>query len=93
MEPDATFSKSPDIVARGLAEGEGAVLLRLVDGGYFSLNPVALAIWELIDGKRSARDLSAALRDQVVDGPPRLEAEVTAFLERALERGLIVPTT
>lgn len=90
MRPDLVFRKSPDIVARGLTEGKGGVLLNLESGAYFSVNAVALAIWELIDGQRTVADLIAGLRERVADGPPELDRDVTVFLDRALERKLIV---
>ena len=89
MNPASIFRKSPDVVARGLAEGQGGVLLRLDTGAYFSVNPVALVVWELIDGQRSVADLSAGLRERVADPPPQLDTDVTSFLEKALERELI----
>ena len=47
MSADVVYRKNPDVVARGLAEGEGGVLLRLDSGAYFGVNPVGLLVWEL----------------------------------------------
>jgi hypothetical protein len=90
MTVDVIYRKNPDVVARGLAEGEGGVLLRLDSGAYFSVNPVGLLIWELVDGQRTVPQLIDAVREQVVDPPARLADDVTAFLERAVERQLVL---
>jgi hypothetical protein len=90
MNQDVKYRKSDDIVARNLAEQEGAVLLNLETGAYFGINPVGLVIWEHIDGERSVTDLVDVVRERVVGGPPDLEADVVAFLNNALERDLIL---
>lgn len=90
MRSDLIARRSPDVVARPLAEGEGGVLLHLDSGAYFSVNPVGLVIWDLIDGQRTVADLAEALRERIENGPQDLEADVAAFIGRAAERKLIV---
>ncbi len=89
MNPDARIAKNPDVVARDLAENEGGVLLHLDSGAYFGVNRIALIIWELIDGERTAADLVEGLRARVTNGPPQMADDVDAFLASALERKLI----
>jgi coenzyme PQQ biosynthesis protein PqqD len=55
------------------AQGQ-TVLLRLADGGYYALDEVGAAIWELCDGQRSIGEIVVALCDEF-DAP---EAVVTA---------------
>lgn len=90
MRKDSIARQSPDVVARPLAEGEGGVLLHLDSGAYFSVNPVGLVIWELIDGHRTIADLVEALGERIEGVPPTLEADVVAFVDRAADRKLIV---
>lgn len=87
---DSKVRRNPDVVARNLADGEGGVLLHLQSGQYHGLNPVGLAIWELIADQRTVRDVVAALRAQVEDPPPELERDVIAFLESVHERELVI---
>jgi len=91
MNRDTRFRKNPDIVARGLADSEGGVLLSLETGAYFGINQVGLVIWEYLDGERDVGDLIELLRERVSGGPPDLESDVVAFLNNALQRELILP--
>ena len=89
MNQDIVVAKNANVVARQLAESEGAVLLNLQSGAYHGLNPVGLLVWELIDAERTVRQLVEAVREAVTDPPTALEADVHGFLENALERDLI----
>jgi hypothetical protein len=91
MTPDTIYRKNPDVVARGLAEKEGGVFLRLDSGAYFGVNQVGLLVWELIDGQRTVTELVEAVRTRVTDPPPQLQADIGAFLDRAAERNLVLP--
>lgn len=88
--PASKIGKNPQVVARELAEGEGGVLLHLESGAYHGVNPVGLLIWELLDGERTVAEVIDAVRDRVANGPPELEADVMAFLNRVVERNLVV---
>jgi hypothetical protein len=87
---ESKVRRNPEVVARNLAEGEGGVLLHLASGQYHGINPVGLAIWELIGDERTVRDVVDALRARVEDPPPDLETDVIAFLESVHERNLVV---
>ncbi len=87
--PGSRLKQNPDVVARELAAGEGAVLLHLKTGAYHGMNRVGLAVWELLDGERTVEDVMEAVRTRVDGAPQSLEADVTAFLNGALERDLV----
>jgi hypothetical protein len=89
MQSDSTLSRNPRVVARELAEDGGGVLLHLDTGAYHRLNQMGFAIWELLDGDRTVAQLLEALRPQISDAPPELDAEVRRFLDSAIERDLI----
>ena len=89
MNAATQFRKNPDVVARNLSDGEGSVLLHLQTGAYHGMNPVALVIWDQIDGDHTVADLIAAVRDRVDDPPEELDRDVRAFLQSALDRDLI----
>lgn len=89
MNPETKVRKNPNVVARELAEREGGVLLHLETGAYHGMNPVALVIWELVDGERTVADLIEATRARVDNPPPQLDQDVIAFLKSAVERDLV----
>lgn len=91
MDLDSKVRRNPQVVARDLSEGEGGVLLHMETGQYHGVNPVGLAIWELIDDDGSTvGDLVERLRDRVDEPPPSLESDVVEFLEGVGERNLVV---
>ena len=58
MDTETKFRRNPDVVARNLSEGEGGVLLHLQTGSYHGMNPVALLIWEQLDGQRTVAEVT-----------------------------------
>ena len=66
------------------------MLLHLVSGQYHGLNPVGLAVWEIIEQSCTVAQLVARLRDRIDGPPPTLESDVLQFLDGARERELIV---
>lgn len=87
---ESKVRRNPNVVARDLAEEEGGVLLHLVSGEYHGVNPVGLAIWELLEEERTVGDVVTGLRARVEDPPPQLEADVLRFLQQVHERDLVV---
>lgn len=89
-QPHSRIGKSPKVVARELGDGEGAVLLHLESGAYHGVNQVGLLVWELLDGERTVADIIEAVHARVIDAPPQLEGDVMGFLDRVLERHLVM---
>ena len=89
IDNNSTVNKNANVVVRDLAEGEGAVLLHLDSGEYYSVNPVGQAIWELLDGKRTVGEITTALRDLVEAPPDSLDADVVEFLGAVVQRDLV----
>jgi hypothetical protein len=77
-------------VVRDLAEGEGGVLLHLESGQYHGVNPIGLAIWELIEDGSTVAEVVERLRDRVEDPPAGLEADVLQFVTDVHERDLVI---
>lgn len=90
MDLDSTVRRNPEVVARGLAEQEGGVLLHLETGAYHGLNQVGLLIWEMLEGDHTVADLIEGVRNRIEGGPPGLEQDVVGFLDSARERDLIL---
>ncbi len=89
IDTDTKVRRNPSVVARDLAEGEGGVLLHLDSGQYHGVNPIGLAIWELLDHERTVGQVTAALRDRVDEPPADLESDVVRFLREVAERDLV----
>ena len=89
MNPDSKVRRNPEVVARELAQAEGAVLLHLGSGAYHGLNQVGVVVWQELEGERTVGELVEAVRERVEDPPPELERDVIAFLEGAVERDLL----
>lgn len=78
---------SPDVASRVL-DGE-AVLLDLVSGKYFGLDPVGSRVWELLAGGARVGELRAALLREY-DAPEAVLAQDLDDLLGTLERrGLV----
>jgi pyrroloquinoline quinone biosynthesis protein D len=65
------------------AVGEQAVMLDGEGTTVRGLNASAAQVWELIDGRRTVAEITAALHDDAA------EAEVLEFLEALAARGLV----
>jgi hypothetical protein len=82
--------RNPEVVSRALDEAEGGVLLHLASGQYHGVNPIGLAIWELIAQERTVREVADALRERIDDPPPDLESDVIEFLTKVHDRDLVL---
>ena len=71
------------------ALSDGAVVLHLGSGAYHSVNATGALTWSLLDGRRDARAVAAALREHVDGTPDDLEADVAAFVAELAVRGLV----
>ena len=52
-------------------------------------NPVGVAVWKLMDGKRSLEEIVAKIQEQFVDVPDAAAKEVTAFVKDLVKRGFV----
>jgi hypothetical protein len=69
-------------------EGE-AVILDLEGRRVMGLNPVGSLVWNLLDGKRTAAEIAAAVADRFQIANHRAAEDVGVFLGALLARGLI----
>ena len=74
-------------------EGDEGILLHLSTGDYYSLNPVGLRIWELIDGRRRASAITGALAGTFGKPEQALAKDVLAFGEALMRENLIQTAT
>lgn len=76
-----------DVVFHDL-DGE-VVLLNLETGVYFGLDPVGSRVWGLIDGRRTADDIVAALTTEYDVDASTCTADVASFLAALRDNGLV----
>ncbi len=71
-----------------VVDGE-AVLLDLTGKRLVGLNAVGSFLLPLVDGRRTVRELAAAVGERFGVAAPRAEADVLAFLRDLARRGFI----
>jgi SynChlorMet cassette protein ScmD len=50
-------------------------------------NPVGVAIWKLLDGRKSVTDIVLKIKDSFEDTPVVAEKEIFVFIDRLRENG------
>lgn len=84
----AAPAKAGGVSHRQIEGGEG-VVLNLRTGDYYTLNPVGLRIWEMIDGKRRAEAMAQAItKEYRVEGKRALQ-DTRVFLQSLGREGLL----
>jgi len=73
-------------------EGE-VIAIHLDRGTYYSLNAAAADIFELISAQSDLPTVIAALNARYASAPGQIESDVTAFVTRLRDEGLIQPAT
>ncbi len=66
------------------------MMLNVEQGAYYSLNPIAAEIWNLLEQPASVQDLVAGLRKRYAVSPEQCRADVLAFLEQLHANGMIL---
>jgi Coenzyme PQQ synthesis protein D (PqqD) len=66
------------------------VMMDLEQGKYFSLNPVATRIWELLENPHSADEICGTLMEEYEVEPDHCRSEVIQVLEELLGMGLVL---
>jgi Coenzyme PQQ synthesis protein D (PqqD) len=66
-----------------------ALLFNSDSAGALALNPTGVAVWKLVNGRRSVTDIAAALRRQFGSVPESMESDVTELLRVLTEEGLV----
>jgi hypothetical protein len=69
--------------------GEAGVLLNVVSGEYFQVDDVGLAVWEQVDGRKTAGEIVEALSARYAADEGVLAGEAVEILEDLMTRGLI----
>jgi hypothetical protein len=91
---DRPYVRDPDFVFRRIADEIVLIPIRKNMGdleSIYTLNDVGARVWELIDGRRTARDLRDAIVAEYEVTPERAAADVAAFLGRLRDIGALRP--
>lgn len=72
-----------------MIDPDGAVLLDLEKGKYFSLNTVGMEIWKKVEEKASRRQILDHLRTIFQAPEDQLEEDLELFVRALSEKGLI----
>ena len=65
------------------------VLMDLESGNFFSLAGTSLAVWQAIDGERSANEIAALLAEEYDQPLDLVLSDVTDFLGELRDAGLV----
>ncbi|MFM2112204.1 MAG: hypothetical protein RLZZ271_864 [Pseudomonadota bacterium] len=84
------FTLPPHVMTRLV--GEELVLLDLVAGSYFGLNPVGTRIWELIQAGHSLVQVRQQMLEEFDVSAVQLEQDMAALLKELLDRKLLLPS-
>lgn len=87
MNIDTKIAVNPEVVLREEFD-DWAVLFNPENGEGYGINPVSVAIWKELDGKKSVKAVVEAVIAQCEDAPAEAFNESVAFVESLLERGL-----
>jgi len=66
-----------------------AVLFNPDTAGAVGTNPVGVAVWKLLDGRRSIEDIVAKIKNSFEDTPEAAGKEIAAFVETLAESGFV----
>lgn len=85
----AGITKDPEVVETVLEDG--AVLLNLKTGFYYSLNNVGYRIWQIIDDAKNLDDILDKLMAEYQGEDGIIRSSVPNFLEELKQEALVIP--
>jgi hypothetical protein len=77
-----------DCLFKSLAPSE-AIVVNLADGEYYTLNETGKQIWQLIDGKRTVREIGSRLARKYQTAGKKMTRDVERYVAGLKRRGLI----
>jgi hypothetical protein len=87
MTPDTVVVANPDAMTSSV--GIETVILHFTAGTYFGLDEVGTRIWQLVQDRRSVREIRDALLAEFDVDAERCERAVSALLASLAEHGLV----
>jgi len=87
MTPDTIVTANPDAMTSSV--GVETVILHFTAGTYFGLDEVGTRIWQLVQTRRSVREIRDTLLEEYDVDEARCERAVDSLLASLAEHGLI----
>lgn len=87
MTPDTVVVANPDAMTSSV--GIETVILHFTAGTYFGLDEVGTRIWQLVQERRSVREIRGALLEEYDVDEERCDRAVHSLLASLAEHGLI----
>jgi hypothetical protein len=81
------YIRKSDAISGKLEEEQ--VILDIEKGKYFSLNPVATLIWEILEQSLSIDDLCEKLVEQYDVEPEKCRVETNEYIQEMIKLGLV----
>jgi len=53
------------------------------------INPVGVAVWKVLDGKKSIEEIAGEIRSRFDEAPEGVLEEIVAFVDRLAEHGCV----
>jgi SynChlorMet cassette protein ScmD len=66
-----------------------AILFNPDTAAAVGINPVGVAVWKRMDGKRSLKEIVLEIKTSFEDAPEAALDEITAFVDRLAEHGYV----
>jgi SynChlorMet cassette protein ScmD len=66
-----------------------AVLYNPDSGEAVGLNPTAVTVWKLLDGRRTVAEITASATREYLEAPPEAAEEVSALLDSFVAGGFV----
>ena len=88
MNPTDRPIPNPIVVLREEFD-DWAVLFNPDTADAVGTNPVGVAVWKLMDGKRTLGDIVSKIRSGFEDMPEAAFKEIAAFVDRLAENGFV----
>jgi SynChlorMet cassette protein ScmD len=79
---------NPNVVLREEFD-DWAILFNPDTAAAVGTNPVGVAVWKMIDGKRSIEDIVSKIETSFEDTPDAALKEITVFVNRLAENGFV----
>ena len=87
MAPDTVVVANPDAMSSSV--GIETVILHFTAGTYFGLDEVGTRVWQLVQTRRSVREICQTLLEEYDVDEERCERAVRSLLASLAEHGLI----
>lgn len=81
--------RNPDVSARDLKGGEGALLLHRVSGEYHRLNRTGALIWRALEHPAPLEEILRRLRAEMGEVPSTLGQDLAAYVVDLAHRDLV----